>query len=291
MNPQQTSIVDMEAEPILLSFSDAKELFCPETIAVNPYLLLVNAKPDDATIPACVDFNLILSSVMENVGDAEAYRGFIVKQIQLRLGVPGALIHAVKLRGQEGGVALAFPSLVVEILKLKAASRQSAAAAKGLKEKEAPVIEAGDTTGVKEGTLQQLDIRQFSGKRKGETKKDGMSGRKGAASIRRKSAKKDHIKPASLVLEQKTVEETKEKEVPEDTQEDDEPSEVDNVCLVYFFINSVFQAISILITITSTYKIYVHETGPVWPVCLCGKEVTCVVFPVWNFRTKLQKMV
>jgi hypothetical protein len=172
------------------------------------------------------------------------------------LGVPGALIHAVKLRGQEGGVALSFPSLVSEILKLKAASRPSADAAKGLKEKEAPVIEAGDTTGVKEGTLQQLDIRQFSGKRKVETKKDGTSGRKGAASIRRKSAKKDHIKTASLVLEQKTVEETKEKEVPEDTQEDDEPSEVKNVCLVYFFINSVFQAISILITITSTYKIY-----------------------------------
>ena len=59
MNTQQTSIVDMEAEPIILSFSDAKELFCAESVAVNPYLLLVNAKPDDATIPACLDFNLV----------------------------------------------------------------------------------------------------------------------------------------------------------------------------------------------------------------------------------------
>ena len=104
------------------------------------------------------------------------------------------------------------------------------------------MTEAGETTGLKEETLQQLGIHQFSGKRKGETKKDGASGRKGAAIIRRKSAKKDHIKPASLVLEQKTVEETKEKEVPEDTQEDDEPSEVDNVCLVYFFYKFSFSS-------------------------------------------------
>ena len=86
------------------------------------------------------------------------------------------------------------------------------------------------------------------------------------------------------------MEEAKEKEVPEDTQEDDEPSEVDICVFGVFFINSVFQAISILVTITSTYKIYLHETRPVWPVYLCGKEVTCVVFPVWNFRMKLRRM-
>ena len=72
--------------------------------------------------------------------------------------------------------------------------------------------------------------------------------------IRRKNAKKEHVKPASLVLEQKAVEEAKKKEVPEDTREDDEPSEVDICLFGVFFINSVFQALSILISITSTNK-------------------------------------
>ena len=61
----------MEAEPIILSLSDAKELFSDGSIAANPYLFLANAKLDDVTIPACMDFSMVLSSAMENAGDGK----------------------------------------------------------------------------------------------------------------------------------------------------------------------------------------------------------------------------
>ena len=61
MNSQR-AIVDMAKEPIIISFIDAKELFSPGTIAVNPFLLLADASSDCATIQMCIDFSFSLTA-------------------------------------------------------------------------------------------------------------------------------------------------------------------------------------------------------------------------------------
>ena len=101
--------------PISVQFVDAKELFTAQTIAITPYILLSEATPDEATIPTCIDFNLSLSAIQENAENLELYREYIIKQIQLRLGVQGAAMYTVRLLGAEGKVALAFPSLAKQI--------------------------------------------------------------------------------------------------------------------------------------------------------------------------------
>jgi len=110
------ALVDMSQAPITISYVDAKELISAEISAVNQFLMLAEATPDEATIPTCVDFGFCLSSIQENAADLDLYRAFIVKQIALRWGTQGAAIYTVKLLGPEGRVALAFPSLVKAIL-------------------------------------------------------------------------------------------------------------------------------------------------------------------------------
>ena len=63
-----TAIVDMTRVPVLIPFSDAGELFNPGTIAISPYQLLSEAKPDDVAVQASIDFNVSISVVMENAG-------------------------------------------------------------------------------------------------------------------------------------------------------------------------------------------------------------------------------
>ena len=95
-----TAIVDMSREPVIVSFMDAKELFSPATIAVNPFLLLADATPDEATIPTCVDFGISLSAVQENAGDLDLYRAFVAKQMMLKMSVQGAVVYVVNLLGK-----------------------------------------------------------------------------------------------------------------------------------------------------------------------------------------------
>jgi hypothetical protein len=110
------ALVDMSQAPTTISCVDAKELISAETIAVNQFLMLAEATPDEATIPTCVDFGFSLSSIQENAADLDLYRAFIVKQIAFRWGTQGAAIYTVKLLGPEDRVALAFPSLAKAIL-------------------------------------------------------------------------------------------------------------------------------------------------------------------------------
>ena len=160
MNPQ-TTVVDMLKTPISVQFADAKELFTPQTIAITPYIRLSEATPDEATIPTCIDFNLSLSAIQENAGNLELYREYIIKQIQLRLGVQGAAIYTVRLLGAEGKVALAFPSLAKQIFD---------DLAKGLVPERIQGVEKeqakeGEGSLAKEGVLMQQDICLFSGKK------------------------------------------------------------------------------------------------------------------------------
>ena len=157
------ALVDMSQAPITISCVDAKELISAETIAVNQFLMLAEATPDEATIPTCVDFGFSLSSIQENAADLDLYRAFIVKQIALRWGTQGAAIYTVKLLGPEGRVALAFPSLAKAILDEQATKLVPPLLRLACRETE--------TSGpVKEGGLLQQDIRLFSGKK---TKQQG----------------------------------------------------------------------------------------------------------------------
>ena len=106
----------MTRVPVLIPFSDAGELFNPRTIAISPYQLLSEAKPDDIAVYASIDFNVSISAVMENASDMDLFHAFITKQMKLRIGVQGALVYGVKLLGKEGALALAFPSLAKQIL-------------------------------------------------------------------------------------------------------------------------------------------------------------------------------
>ena len=160
MNPQ-TTVVDMLKTPISVQFADAKELFTPQTIATTPYILLLEATPDEATIPTCIDFNLSLSAIQKNAANLELYRVYIIKQIQLQLGVQGAALYTVRLLGAEGKVALAFPYLAKQIFD---------DLAKGLVPERMQGVEKeqakeGEGSLAKEGVLMQQDIRLFSGKK------------------------------------------------------------------------------------------------------------------------------
>ena len=164
----QTMLVDINRELVSLTFSDAKDLFSPQSIAITPFLLLADAKPDDATIIACVDLGLSVSAVQENADDLDVYRSYIARQFALKMSVQGAQVYAVKLLGGEGATAVAFPSLANTILENR---RQG----KELLEGKQRAEEGGSTTksqevgemltAGREGSLLQLDIRQFSGKR------------------------------------------------------------------------------------------------------------------------------
>ena len=102
-------IVDLNRELVPLTYSDAKDLFSPQLIAITPFMLLADAKPDDATIVACVDLGLSVSAVQENADELEVYRAYIARQFALKMSVLGAQVFAVKLLGGEGATVPAFP--------------------------------------------------------------------------------------------------------------------------------------------------------------------------------------
>lgn len=163
----QTMIVDLNRELVPLTYSDAKDLFSPQLIAITPFMLLVDAKPDDATIVACVDLGLSVSAVQENADELEVYRAYIARQFALKMSVQGAQVFAVKLLGGDGATVLAFPSLAKTVLesrkqeKERREGKQSAEEGGSTKNQE-----VGETLAVgKEGPLLQSDIRQFSGKK------------------------------------------------------------------------------------------------------------------------------
>ena len=164
----QTMLVDINRELVSLTFSDAKDLFNPQSIAITPFLLLADAKPDDATIIACVDLGLSVSAVQENVDELDVYRSYIARQFALKMSVQGAQVYAVKLLGGEGATAVAFPSLANTILENR---RQGKELLEGKQRAEeggstTKSQEVGETlTAGREGSLLQSDIRQFLGKR------------------------------------------------------------------------------------------------------------------------------
>ena len=86
--------------PISVQFVDVTELFTWR-LSLSPYILLSEAMPDEATIPACIDFNLSISHSEENTANLELYREYIITQINLRLGVQGAALYTVRLLGAD----------------------------------------------------------------------------------------------------------------------------------------------------------------------------------------------
>ena len=161
-------IVDLNRELVPLTYSDAKDLFSPQLIAITPFMLLADAKPDDATIVACVDLGLSVSAVQENADELEVYRAYIARQFALKMSVQGAQVFAVKLLGGEGATVLAFPSLAKTVLESRKQEKERREGKQRAEEGGSTTKdqEVGETLAVgKEGALLQSDIRQFSGKK------------------------------------------------------------------------------------------------------------------------------
>ena len=270
-----TAIVDMSREPVIVSFMDAKELFSPATIAVNPFLLLADATPDEATIPTCVDFGISLSAVQENAGDLDLYRAFVAKQMMLKMSVQGAVVYVVKLLGKEGSMALAFPSLVKQLLEEKKRCAEVAEAKEPPKEVEglgeqAGKKEASDTQ--QQGTLQQSDIRQFSKKKQGSKEKAPRSEVKGKQILKKRAVDKKVKEPrraAGVETEEREGPILLEPEAREAMGESSENSDQSQVRFIYsygyIFINSVTKHITITKNITTILILLLLMCG-----YLCG---------------------
>ena len=193
--------------------------------------------------------------VQENAGDLDLYRTFVAKQMMLKMSVQGVVVYVVKLLGKEGSMALAFPSLVKQLLEEKKRCAEEAEAKEPPKEVEglgeqAGKKEASDTQ--QQGTLQQSDIRQFSKKKQGSKEKAPRSEVKGKQILKKRAVDKKVKEPrraAGVETEEREGPILLEPEAREAMGESSENSDQSQVRFIYsygyIFINSVIKHITI----------------------------------------------